>query len=232
MYLNKLLKLLMIPLALALLSSCAAVGSSVKNSTGNIKAVKKEKPLPAQIDQAYLHYMNAYLAENNGDYQTAMNEYAASLTYDPDSAPLLTHIAKTLMKLGRLNEAQTSAELAVRKDPAYQPAYLFLGALYSSSGKNDKAAAEYKKSIELDPGQEDPYVYLSILYATEGNSPKALDTLQTLTKRNPRIRHGVLLHGQGIFRHEGVRQGDRVVPEGGGFKAGVGDGPDQHSHSL
>ena len=120
MCLNKLLKVLIIPLAFALLSSCAAAGSSVKNST-DIKAVKKEKPLPAHIDQAYLHYMNAYLAEKNGDYQTALNEYAASLTYDPDSAPLLTHIAKTMMKLGKLEEAQTSAELAARKDPRISP---------------------------------------------------------------------------------------------------------------
>lgn len=173
-------KLILLALAMASLVSCASAGAAAKDNPVPSAAEKKQVSLPPHADQAYLHFMKGYLDEKSGDIQSAINEYAAAITYDKDSAYLQVAMAKALMKQGRLGESLLYAEDAVKKDDGYQPAFMFLGALYASSSRMDDAAAAYCRAIELDPGKEDAYIYLSSLYTSQKKYDKAVEVLKKL----------------------------------------------------
>ena len=70
------IKFFVLLLALSSAASCASTGAV--QQPPEKPAEKVSKPLPEHADQAYLHYMQGYMAERGGDFQSAVNEYQAA----------------------------------------------------------------------------------------------------------------------------------------------------------
>lgn len=99
---------------------------------------------------------SAYLAANrffeDGDYERALKEYQAALEQAPEHIHALRGQARTLMQLGRLDEALGVFDRAIDAAPRFGATYANRGILHDRMGRYTKAIADYEKALELDPG--------------------------------------------------------------------------------
>src|SRR3984957_15187852 len=137
---------------------------------------------------AYYHYslghMYADLASINGspDYiKKAIENYKLAIKEDPQTPMLGEELSELYIQTGRLREAQSDAEEALKANPNDVNAHRMLGRIFtrqigdSQEKRIDeamlkKSIEEYKKITELDPKDTDSWLMLGRLYKVAQNS--------------------------------------------------------------
>lgn len=96
----------------------------------------------------------SYHAANNffedGNYARALEEYEAALRENPQSIDALRGRARSLMQLGRNQEALAAFDEAIARAPDVGATYANRGILYDRMGKYRQAIADYEKALQLD----------------------------------------------------------------------------------
>jgi len=97
---------------------------------------------------------HSYAAGNrsfeDGNFTKALAEYDAALEQNPRGAHIVRAKARTLMQLGRNDEALEWFERAITMQPYFGGAYANRGILYDRMGKYELAVADYEKALQLD----------------------------------------------------------------------------------
>ncbi|MBI5837769.1 MAG: tetratricopeptide repeat protein [Candidatus Eisenbacteria bacterium] len=73
-------------------------------------------PARAQDEASMLHAGRASVAEQEGDWKTALNEYSAALQSDSTSGYLLARVIHCLFQLGRDDEVMSFANVLWKRD--------------------------------------------------------------------------------------------------------------------
>ena len=96
----------------------------------------------------------AYEAANryfeDGLYQQAFKHYEAALQEDPELLPAMRGQARSLMQMGKNQEALEIFNEVIYREPNFAPSYANRGILHDRMGNYEQAIADYEKSIELD----------------------------------------------------------------------------------
>jgi tetratricopeptide (TPR) repeat protein len=96
----------------------------------------------------------AYEAANryfeDGLYQQALEHYEAALQEDPQLLPAMRGQARSLMQMGRNQEALATFNEVIEQEPDFPVNYANRGILHDRMGNYRQAIADYEKSIELD----------------------------------------------------------------------------------
>jgi tetratricopeptide (TPR) repeat protein len=151
-----------------------------------------DSPKPGDRAAAYYHYtlahMYAELASaygNRNDYlNKAIDNYKDAIKADPNTPALTEELSELYIASGRLREAQTDAEDALKKNPSDVSARRLLAHVFtrqigdSQQNKIDesmlhKAIEQYQKIAELDPKDTDSLVMLGRLQKVAQNSVEA-----------------------------------------------------------
>ena len=139
---------------------------------------------------AYYHYGLAHLYEEMAvsagrpDYATqAVEEYKLALNADPNSSTLQDGLAELYFRIGRIQEAISTAKEQVKRNPNDIEAHTLLGQIYvrslgdmhgqQSSQVLQLAIAEYETIAKLKPNDIEPKLLLGQLYSLSQNSAKA-----------------------------------------------------------
>jgi len=169
--------------AIAILALGAAAYGQTPGDTGATKVDKAA---------AYYHYALAHMyAEMAGspgtrnDYlNKAIDNYKAAIKADPTTPLLTEELSDLYIQSGRLREAQTDAEEALRQNPNDVPARRLLGRVYTKQIGDQqqnridenmlkKAIEQYQKIAELAPNDVDSLVMLGRLLKISQNSADA-----------------------------------------------------------
>ena len=157
---------------------------------------KAAQPAPAQGENgsdrssAYYHYGLAQLYEEMAvsagrpDYATqAVEEYKLALNSDPNSVLLQDGLAELYLKLGRVQEAISTAKDQIKRNPDDVTAHTLLGQVYvrmlsdmqgaQSTQMLQSAIGEYETIVRLNPDDLDSKLLLGQLYALNHDSAKA-----------------------------------------------------------
>ena len=152
-------------------------------------------------------YYSAYLAQQNGNMQTALTRYKKALKLDPEYLPASYRLARVYLDLNRLDEAETLFN-SLLEEPAYKAAaYNGLGQILVTRQDHINAAEHFRQALTLEPGATRLHYPLALSLRATGQNEEAkqhlklygkkelvihdrlVDSLQAL--RNPASRHFV-----------------------------------------
>jgi len=152
-----------------------------------------QAPAP-KVDRAtaYYHYtlghMYAELAGTNGnrgEYVTqAIDNYKQAIKADPSSPMLAEELSDLYIQAGRLREAQTDAENALKANPNDVSAHRMLARIFLRQIGDQqrrtmdetmlrRTIAEYTKIVELDPKDSESWLMLGRLQKAAQNSAES-----------------------------------------------------------
>ena len=90
-----------------------------------------------------------------------------------------------LVKQGRLDEAVTEFQSAIRSDARYAAAHANLAYTYDRLGRVDEAIAAYKETVALDPKNAVAFNNLGVLYTKKESYDEAIQTFEQGLKADP-----------------------------------------------
>ena len=124
---------------------------------------------------AHVGMSEVYLSQ--GEINRAIDELNSSLGVSPLDGVILVQLADTLTAAGRLEEAISVYENAVRQSPRNQDIFQRLGHAYQLTKQSGKARASYKKYVDLlaPAGSARWYRVLGGMYAQAGWNVEAIE---------------------------------------------------------
>jgi len=150
-----------------------------------------------ELDPAYMKtYDNLGLCyEALGDYDDAIKTYQEAIRRNREKPPPSPwpplNLGALLIKLGRLDEAETVLRESLQYDLRFPQAHYQLGLLLEKQKKNDEAIAELRQAATLSPSYAEPHYVLGRIYRRKGatkSAEAAWATFQKLKKEDPKER--------------------------------------------
>jgi len=119
-----------------------------------------------------------YLAGNSyfedGRYNEALAEYQAALAIDPDHFQAGRGKARSLMQLGKNEEALTVFDGLIEKHPDFAAIYANRGILHDRMGRFQAAIQDYEKALQLDPKLADGPHWLTRFLRNQPQRPPTI----------------------------------------------------------
>lgn len=169
-------------LTLLLLTTLAACGATRPRVTVRLVDGKPEETRYVS-PAAYGHYLQAQIALNRGELQTALEELRDALIHDSRSPHLHTTLATVLIQLGRNGEAHAVLKQALDLEPGHPDALVLLGQLFRRENKLARAEEMFRRAIKLNPGQGPAYLHLAAMLEEARRPGAATTVLETMLKR-------------------------------------------------
>ena len=153
--------------------------------------------------EAYLHFMKARLAAEQGQFNDALNEYKKALDLDPNNASIYAEMADTYLRAQRVRDAVSAAQTAIKLDPNSVDAHKILASVYTSmlgdstgQGINldtvNLAIHEFEEIARIDPTETQAFLMLGRLYQAKGDAKKAEDIYTKLLGMQPDSEEAVV----------------------------------------
>jgi tetratricopeptide (TPR) repeat protein len=186
-------------LARALLLICAGYFLGVTPAMA--QHATAPEAIAAMRPEAYYEFLLGSHLEGEGDVAKAIAAYQRAATLDPAAAAIPAELAGLYARQGRLTDARTSAEAALKLDPKNVDAHRVLGSIYASvvessdEAKATGATADAARQavVHLEQGRrqdgtdQDAGLDLALakLYMRLGDNQKAADILSRVIEYEP-----------------------------------------------
>jgi tetratricopeptide (TPR) repeat protein len=107
-------------------------------------------------------------------YQDAINYYEEALKVLPDNLPSQRGIARSLMQLGRLDEALAIFNKVISKEPEFAASYANRAILKDRLGRYQEALTDYEKALSLDPELAEGPGFLTRFLRNQAEKPPTI----------------------------------------------------------
>ena len=123
----------------------------------------------------------------NFDWQDEATLWRSVTNVNPDDALAHLNLGNALLEIpGRMPDAVSEYQAALRIYPNYAEAHNNLGAILLQSGRTDEAVAEYQAAVRLDPDYPDAHSNLGgALSRLPGRLSEAAAELETAVRLDP-----------------------------------------------
>lgn len=146
----------------------------------NSGSVDNDAKLQNLKQKAFDHFINGSLAQNQGDYPTAVAEFSKALESDTSSG-IYFALGKNYLALNKLSSALKFAKLAVEYDSTELEYYNLVADIYIQARANDSAAVILEKILQIYPDDVNTYYKLARIYEDE-KPLQAIKIYEDLTK--------------------------------------------------
>jgi tetratricopeptide (TPR) repeat protein len=136
-------------------------------------AVRTETPVGAPAPNAHTLFTRALAAQEADQRDQAQALWKQVIALVPNHAAPHTNLGIVYRLDGRVLDAITEYETAIRLDPADAAAYHNLGLAHRARGAWTDAERAYLRALELRPSQAVTHYNLGILYELFLNRPEA-----------------------------------------------------------
>ncbi len=159
-----------------LLVSCSGSDVSMNNDNSSEQLITPN----LRKQKAFEHFLNGSVAQNGGEYTTAIKEFEKALSYDTSSG-IYFALAKSYLAINKLSNARKFASLSVKLDSTEIDYLDLLASVFMQARENDSAAVVLEKIIEIDPSNISTYYKLARIY--EDSKPlEAIEVYEKLTE--------------------------------------------------
>jgi tetratricopeptide (TPR) repeat protein len=177
-----------LPLLAALsLATCAAAPS---RPPVDRDAMEEAKGGGLKVDgyasaRAYLHYLEARLAEHRGEVPRAIEEMRLAAVYDPSSADVRLALGWLYARVDALDRAESEARRALVLEPKAAGPQLLLGKIYVAQHRREPAIRALEAAIAGAPAEREAYLALIQLHADLGDDAAARAAVARLARVAP-----------------------------------------------
>ena len=179
---------LIVPLAVV---SCAAVPESAVGQAANPDTGNAALP-----PQAYNHFIQGYMAEIANDTTLAKEEYERALKFDPQSAFLLTRIARLHFLGGRMREAVSWLD-RINIDQVDDVSVLSqMATILAGAGQAERSLSLYGRAIQEDPENGEHYFAKGVLLLNLQRWDEARRLFSDGLQRSPQSHAGYFYLGK------------------------------------
>lgn len=170
----------------AVLSGCGGAGMR--------RPSWKDAPSPEQAAEALAVGERAQAALDRGDLRQAEGELTALTALTPHSAEALQRLGRVFELQGRVAEAATCYDRALKLDPNYVGALIGMGRVEALRGNRQDALRRFEAAIEIEPNEASAHLALGGVLESMGKIEEAqaayfrsLSTDPMLTEASRRI---------------------------------------------
>ena len=188
MFIRFLLLAMISALGAAAVSSCGSVsGSQVPGRSGGMTKVQDSggKPQERKAD-AYAHFGSAVIAEMNGDFAVALDEYYKAARADCGYESLVLEVSGRLLLNKEPEKALDLLSRAAAQPGASAAIFTRLGVIYNQLGKTEPAITANRMAIKKAPTSLAAYGNLFALFTQLKRTNDALAVLDAAA-RQPKV---------------------------------------------
>lgn len=161
--------------------------------------------------RAYLHYLEARLAEHDGRLADALAALKLATVYDDEAAELRVALGRVLGRLHELDKAEAEARRAIALDPRAAPAQLLLGQLLAAQKRPGEAIVALEKTLELAPSDREAHLLLVRLHLLGGELARAERAALRMGKAHPNDGEPLRIVGRAAFEAGDAETGERLL---------------------
>lgn len=122
---------------------------------------------------ANLHRELADAYEQAGAPEDAVEQYRKAVELRPQFVDIRTRLGRTLIELGRLDEARAELDAVLDQNPGFVQARSNLGLAWFRAGALDEAEREWRRCLAQQPGSAQVAAYLGMLERRRGGTADA-----------------------------------------------------------
>jgi tetratricopeptide (TPR) repeat protein len=154
--------------------------ASLLAAAGQIDLAEAASQRALSIDpyDAATYNLTGRLLAGTGKAPEALFDFEKATLLRPGFGPYLYDYALMLVRLNRLDEAQASAQAAIRADQNLAEAHELLGGLLARKTQLTEAAAEYQKALQVRPNFSRAHLDLGLVLAAQGDLAGAAEHLR------------------------------------------------------
>jgi tetratricopeptide (TPR) repeat protein len=124
---------------------------------------KLPMPTPSKSQDARRHYEAAVTFQENGQTDQAIQEYKATIRFDPQYAPAHSNLGALLDDKGQSTEAIKECRIAVKLAPKVSVYHNNLGSVLGNAGLDNEALKQCHQDLLLDPHNGKAHLDLGII---------------------------------------------------------------------
>ncbi len=136
--------------------------------------------------ESYKDFMDGYLEELKGRFDSARVFYEKALKGDPHSSFLYLRLSELNLRQGDIYKAEKNSLKSIENNPENFRANFILGGIYSSSKKYVLAEKYYRNSVQLDPEHFEAKLLLSSLLIEMKKNRQAIQLLENMKENRPK----------------------------------------------
>lgn len=136
--------------------------------------------------ESVLELFDAFLAEDCGDPELAVELYEKALAIDPGLAAAHLNLGCICFHRKDFAGAEDHYRKATEIDPDYVLAFYNLGNVFDELGRLNEAMEAYQRALALNPNHADSHYNLALIYHIAGN-PKAVTLAITHLRKYIRL---------------------------------------------
>ncbi|KFA88546.1 tetratricopeptide repeat protein [Archangium violaceum] len=129
---------------------------------------------PSPKEQAEGYYVKGTTEYLQGKFDEALTSFNTMKELSPDDPRLPAAIGEVYLSMGRLNEASTQFELALKRDSRRATNWSRLGFIQAQLGKSDVAQSSLGKALALNPKDFNALEQLAELHVKRGEKDAAV----------------------------------------------------------
>ena len=153
-------------------------GGRRKTSFGPEDDLKSFLPFQQKLERAII-------AADGGRIEESLSLYADLAKERPDFTPVHTYLAKTLISLGRMDEAMKALDAAYRYDPENYAILTAYGTLLVQAGRYDPAVGILERALAVIDTDPQPWDSLGIAEWRRGEFDKAMTYFEKALALDP-----------------------------------------------
>jgi tetratricopeptide (TPR) repeat protein len=176
---------LLLPAALALANLAAAPPRPPVDPDAMAEATGAVPVEGYASSRAYLHYLEARLAEHRGDLRKAIEEMRLAAVYDPGATEVRLALGWLYAAVDDLDKAEVEAKRALALAPKDPAAHLLLGKLHAARHRRGPAEQALGAAIAAAPNDPEAYLALIQLYVDLGAERAARNVVARLSRVAP-----------------------------------------------
>ncbi|MFH1423253.1 MAG: tetratricopeptide repeat protein [Planctomycetota bacterium] len=135
---------------------------------------------------ARTHLILGDLAENKGDYQTALSEYQTARSCGLDNAVLSYKLATVLYKTGNKDKAANKELQHCLSFETYsKEVFIFLSIIEYESGNLNNAVKYLNYALQISPNDANVHYLFALIHLKLGNIPQAESEIKEALKSQP-----------------------------------------------